>query len=195
MPRGRGPPVAGVTVTPRARHRPFAVIAAFVACCAMPTMNGSDAALATPARDFASDVTASFFQRISIVGATDADGSHPRIRLGAELPARVFIVTNTIAPGGHSGWHTHPGPSVVLVKAGTATVYDGHDPNCTAVRYPAGTGFIDAGGTHVHLIRNEGTEQLVTVAFQIVPAADGRRIDAPVPAPCRESGASRGTSE
>lgn len=170
--------------------RPFAAIAALLACCAMITVQGSDAAMATPARNFATEATRSSFETISIVGATDPDGNHARIRIVAELPAQVYIVTNTVGPGGHSGWHSHPGPSVVLVKTGTATVYDGHDPTCTPVRYPAGTGFIDAGGTHVHLVRNEGAEQLVTVAFQIVPRGDGRRTDAPVPAPCRGSGRS-----
>jgi len=73
---------------------------------------------------------------------------------------------------------------VVLVKSGTATVYDGDDPNCTSVRYPAGTGFIDSGGGHVHMVRNEGTEPLVTVAFQIIPTGALRRIDAASPGYC-----------
>ena len=94
------------------------------------------------------------------------------------------MVVNTVAAGGHSGWHTHPGPSVVLVKTGTATIYEGDDPTCTPVRYPAGTGFIDAGGGHVHMVRNESKERLVTEAFQIVPARDSRRIDAANPGNC-----------
>ncbi len=71
---------------------------------------------------------------------------------------------------------------MVLVKSGTATVYDGDDPNCMPVRYPAGTGFIDAGGGH--MVRNEGTEPLVTVAFQIIPTGALRRIDAASPGYC-----------
>jgi len=35
----------------------------------------------------------------------------------------------TFAPGGQSGWHTHPGPVIVLVKSGTFTLYDGDDPS------------------------------------------------------------------
>ena len=101
------------------------------------------------------------------------------------LPSDVYVVTNTIAPGGYSGWHTHPRPSVVLVKSGTATVYLGDDPNCVPSRFAAGSDFIDSGGGHVHMVRNEGTVQLVIVAFQIVPAGGNRRVDAPISGHCR----------
>src|SRR5690348_7007868 len=37
----------------------------------------------------------------------------------------VWVQSNLFAPGGgHSGWHTHPGPSLILVTAGTITAYD-----------------------------------------------------------------------
>jgi hypothetical protein len=73
---------------------------------------------------------------------------------------------------------------MVSVKSGTATVYDGDDPSCTPTAYPAGTGFIDRGDGHVHMVRNEGSVQLETVAFQIIPAGADRRIDAPDPGYC-----------
>ena len=36
----------------------------------------------------------------------------------------------TIAPGGHTGWHTHPGPTFVAVAQGEGTLYHG----CRAAR-------------------------------------------------------------
>ena len=33
----------------------------------------------------------------------------------------VYIVQNTFPVGAHTGWHTHPGPSLVTVTAGTIT--------------------------------------------------------------------------
>ncbi len=33
-----------------------------------------------------------------------------------------------IAPGGQTGWHSHPGPVVVLIKSGQMSFYDGDDP-------------------------------------------------------------------
>jgi hypothetical protein len=50
--------------------------------------------------------------------------------------------------------------------------------------YPAGTGVIDPGDGHVHLLRNEGSANLVTVTVQILPAGAPRRIDAPAPGNC-----------
>jgi mannose-6-phosphate isomerase-like protein (cupin superfamily) len=49
---------------------------------------------------------------------------------------------------------------------------------------PAGTGVIDPGDGHVHLLRNEGSVDLVTVTVQILPADAARRIDAPSPGNC-----------
>src|SRR2546428_2360782 len=43
----------------------------------------------------------------------------------------LHVLSNRIAPGGSFGWHSHPGPSFVIVKSGTATVYFGADPTCT----------------------------------------------------------------
>jgi mannose-6-phosphate isomerase-like protein (cupin superfamily) len=139
--------------------------------------------LATPARDFTTVSTRSFFATIGLVGSVDARGQ-PRIRIVADKPTDVYVVTNTVLPGGNSGWHTHSGPSLVLVKAGTATVYDGGDPTCTPVTYPTGTGFVDPGGGHVHMVRNAGNVQLELVAFQMIPAGAQRRIDAPNPGFC-----------
>ena len=101
-------------------------------------------------------------------------------------PSDLFIQDNTWQPGGSTGWHTHPGPSFVIVTEGTVTVYDGDDPNCTPHVYTAGTGFIDPGGDHVHIIRNETGTEAKTMAVQLIPAgADAmRRIDQPAPGNC-----------
>ena len=91
----------------------------------------------------------------------------------------VYVVQNTIVPGGSTGWHSHPGISFVTVKSGTATEYHGDEPS-TPHTYAAGTGLTEEAGG-VHNIRNEGTTDLVLVAFQIIPAGAVRRIDEPAP--------------
>ena len=91
----------------------------------------------------------------------------------------VYVVHNKITPGGHTGWHSHPGLSFVSVKSGIATEYHGDDPTTPNV-YPAGTGFVEEAGG-VHIIRNEGTVDLELVAFQLLPAGAVRRIDASAP--------------
>jgi len=88
---------------------------------------------------------------------------------------------------GHTGWHSHPGPVVVLIKSGTMSFYDGDDPTCTVRTYSAGQAFIDHGQGHVHIARNEGSVPLVLAATYFdVPAVSGSpwRIDAANPGNC-----------
>ncbi|MFN2469734.1 MAG: cupin domain-containing protein [Gaiellaceae bacterium] len=99
----------------------------------------------------------------------------------------VAVQRITIAPGGHTGWHTHPGPVVVVVKAGTLTFYSAeNNPDCRARVYRAGDAFVDQGLGHVHIARNEGTEPLEFWATYFVPGESGAafRIDAPSTGNC-----------
>jgi quercetin dioxygenase-like cupin family protein len=93
-------------------------------------------------------------------------------------PSDVFVQSNVWAPGGTSGWHTHPGHSLIIVTAGTVTAYEGDDPTCTPRVYTPGMGFVDEGGDHVHMLRNEGSVEARTIAVQLIPAGATRRIDA-----------------
>src|SRR5262245_31609217 len=93
----------------------------------------------------------------------------------------LYIQSNVWAPGGSTGWHTHPGHSLIIVTAGTVTAYEGDDPNCQPTVYTQGMGFVDPGGDHVHILRNEGAVEAQTIAVQLIPADAARRIDAPDP--------------
>lgn len=95
----------------------------------------------------------------------------------------VYVVRNTWPVGAHSGWHTHPGPSLITVISGELTVYDA-DSCATPVVYHAGESFTDIGCGDVHLIRNEGAVCAVNMVVQIIPAGLPRRIDADQPANC-----------
>jgi hypothetical protein len=99
-------------------------------------------------------------------------------------PSDLYVQNNLWVPGGSTGWHTHPGHSLIIVTAGTVTAYDGDDPSCTPKTYTAGMGFVDAGGDHVHLLRNENSVEARTVAVQLIPAGAVRRIDAASPTAC-----------
>jgi hypothetical protein len=111
-----------------------------------------------------------------------ADGY--KVAVDTKGESDIYVVSNVFAPGGHSGWHTHPGPSLITVKSGTITAYDGDDPSCTPQVYPAGTGFVDSGDGHVHILRNEATVVAETIAVQLLPRGAVRRIDAPDPGNC-----------
>ena len=106
-----------------------------------------------------------------------------KARLSTKGASDVHVLQNTIAPGGTFGWHSHPGPSLVIVKSGTATFYLSDDPSCAPKVVQAGTGFVDSG-SDIHVVRNEGSVDLVTVVVSLVPAGFARRIDQPAPANC-----------
>ena len=95
----------------------------------------------------------------------------------------LHVVQVTIQPGGTLGWHSHLGPSFVIVKSGAATFYHGDDPTCTAHVIPTGSSLYEPAGM-VHIVRNEGTEPLVNVVVQVVPTGAPRLISVPSPGNC-----------
>jgi len=107
-----------------------------------------------------------------------------QVKISTKGRSDVYVTRNAIAVGGHSGWHTHPGPSLIIVTVGEIMAYDGDDPTCTPKRYRAGEGFVDPGDGHVHLLRNETDAPAETVAVQFLPKDATRRIDAPAPGNC-----------
>jgi quercetin dioxygenase-like cupin family protein len=106
------------------------------------------------------------------------------LKLKVKGDSDVYVTRHTFPVGAHTGWHTHPGPSLITVIAGALTVYEADDPTCTPHVYQTGESFTDIGCGDVHLVRNEGTETAMDVAVQIVPAGAPRRIEADQPANC-----------
>ena len=100
----------------------------------------------------------------------------------------LYVQSNVWQPGGSTGWHTHPGPSLVIVTKGVLTEYEGDDPTCTPHVYDASNGpvgFVDPGGGHAHIIVNKGTAEADSIAVQLIPAGATRRIDVtPAPQNC-----------
>ena len=154
---------------------------------------------------YAGNVLATQSQGFS--GTTLAKGSFGRISshvqtqdpqfwnevIKTEGDSDLYVQQNTWDPstcGGcvpNTGWHTHPGPSLVIVTQGTVTEYAGDDPSCTPHVYSAnGTNaFIDIGGGAVHIIRDESGAVAKTIAVQLIPAGATRRQDVtPAPGNC-----------
>ena len=88
-------------------------------------------------------------------------------------------------PGGHTGWHSHPGPALVLVTQGELTLHSSEDRTCAGITYSAGQAFVDPGQGHVHIGRASQTQSTVLwVTYFDVPPGSGVRVDAPDPGPC-----------
>jgi hypothetical protein len=114
-------------------------------------------------------------------------GHHEREVIRVRDAGDTVMQQIVIGPGGHTGWHSHPGPAIALVKSGELTLYSSDDPTCTGRTFRAGQAFVDAGQGHVHLGRNQTSQVTeVWVTYLDVPPVTGAvRIDAADPGTCR----------
>ncbi|MEU8530296.1 cupin domain-containing protein [Streptomyces sp. NPDC048629] len=145
------------------RLRKALVVAGTVAAVAVVP----SAAIATPG----SGVTGTILAK----GTSDGD---LRIK-PAKGDTDVTVRTITIAPGGTTGWHHHPGQVIVVVRSGTLTrTLD----DCSLEVTPAGKAFIEpAGHKHRHLGRNLGTEPLVLYVSYLLPKGAPLSVDEEAP--------------
>jgi hypothetical protein len=90
----------------------------------------------------------------------------------------LHVVEVTIQPGRTLGWHSHPEPSFVAVKSGTATFYEADDPTCTPRVFPTRSKLFEPG-SGAHIVRNEGSVPLVNVVVQLIPTGAPRLVSEP----------------
>ena len=102
------------------------------------------------------------------------------IKVESKTAAGFTVEHLTFAPGGTTGWHVHPGPTLVIVKAGAVTNYSADD--CTAQTYTAGQAFVEHGPTDEHMVRNNGSVPAETIVTFITPPDTPIRDDPPPPA-------------
>ena len=160
----------------------YASLSLFVA--ALVTWSGT--ALATPGSNIVSAAVVargSFTDPVDLKLKIQHDGLEV---LHAPALEDTVMQRIEIGPEGFTGWHSHPGPAVVLVTAGRLTIFSSEDPSCAGEPYGAGEAFVDSGQGHVHIGVNpsstESTELWVTY-FDVPPSA-GPRIDAADPGIC-----------
>lgn len=156
-------------------HARLGVAAAFLAVLS------AGSALATPASGFVgTQVAKGLYQPMDV--KADKTGKWDLL-LKTKDDSDIYVTRNAIAVDGQSGWHRHPGPSLITVTIGEIVAYESDNPLCTPTVYKAGEGFIDLGD-HAHLLRNESGAPAETVAVQFLPTGAVRRIDAPQPNNC-----------
>lgn len=127
----------------------------------------------------------------SFPSGSEDDDSVWSERLRTKGASDLYVVSNTwqpMQPGqppSSTGWHSHPGASLVMVTVGALTEYMGNDPSCTPNVYTAGMGSVDPGGGHVHIVRNETNQLAQAVVVRLFPAGQSPRIDvSPAPGNC-----------
>ena len=119
----------------------------------------------------------------SVVSEVVGAGSMPNgIGLAITPGTNTVVARFTFGPNSSTGWHTHPGKTLVTVKSGTFTVY--HARDCQPTVYGPGDAFVELPST-VHIGRNEtdGVVELGVVFFG-VPIGGSPRIDQAQPEDC-----------
>jgi quercetin dioxygenase-like cupin family protein len=99
-----------------------------------------------------------------------------------------FLQVRVVAqPAGDTGWHTHPGPAVGVVRAGSVTEY--HANGCVSV-YGQGSVFFEQPG-EVHRVVNEGNSISEVYLTFFLPAGTAPLLpaDAPEPRTCKSEDA------
>lgn len=104
-------------------------------------------------------------------------------KLSTDDDTEIVVNNNSMTAGGTSGWHTHPGITIIAIKSGALTFYDGEDPLCQPTVYTAGHVAVEEGG-HVHIARNEGSVGAEWYTTYILPTGAATRVDAPAPGNC-----------
>jgi hypothetical protein len=95
-----------------------------------------------------------------------------RVKFKTKGPVDVRVQEVTVAPGGRSGWHHHPGMVIVAVQTGAVTVVDA-DCNTTTygVGSPNGSAFVESGDQPGE-VRNATDQPAKLYATFIAPDAD-----------------------
>jgi len=90
---------------------------------------------------------------------------------------RVVDQVLTVAPGGFVGWHSHPGPVLVVVKSGT---FRSVQTDCSYKDYAAGKVYVDPGAGHVHnAVNPSSTVPLEISITYLAPPGVPLRDEAP----------------
>ena len=168
------------------RGNPFRLVATAVSATVL-VLVFAGSAIGTPGGNVISAPTfarGDFVERVDLKVKFERDGNI--IVANAPDAGEVAVQEITIGPGGTTGWHSHPGPVIVVVKQGTLTYIRADGGVCSATPYTAGTAFVDPGQGHAHTAFNFGSNNLVLIATYFdVPAGGSPRVDVPVvPDPC-----------
>jgi quercetin dioxygenase-like cupin family protein len=139
---------------------------------------------ATPPPDLTTTILAKSTFNQMLLTAKSHPASLWRVKLKTHGASDFYVVDNKLAPNATTGWHSHPGPSLIFVVSGTVTNYEGDGRTCTPHTYSAPSGFVDPGGDDVHMLRNDTNGPAETIAVQFLPQGAARRIDMPAPAGC-----------
>lgn len=146
---------------------------------------GAGAAIwATPSMGFlvnqivATGVASSINQQVQIARDPKSAADEPwQVQLQSQGETDFHVQRLVLAPGGYSGWHSHPGVLIGTVVSGSIDFFDGE---CRKVPLAAGQVFQE--NNQVHAIINNGSEAAELSIVYLVKRGAARRLEADAPA-------------
>jgi quercetin dioxygenase-like cupin family protein len=118
----------------------------------------------------------------NVLLARGTDTSHGTVRL--RFGTDVTMAQITVNPGGSSGWHSHPGGAIIIVKEGRLTVYSPAGGKCRTRTYSAGQAFIERPREVDNVLNTGSVPYILYVTFPGVPPGGSSRTDEPDPGVC-----------
>ena len=112
-------------------------------------------------------------------GTDMSDGTIP-LKQGTD----VVVVQITVLPGGSSGWHSHPGGAIIVIKQGDLAVHRSVGSQCETTNYTANQTFIERPGEVDDVVNIGSAPYVLLVTFPGVPQGGATRIDVPDPGTC-----------
>jgi len=113
---------------------------------------------------------------LQIIGLAQGYSPDNNVILHVKGPSDVLQTDLIFQSGAATGWHTHPGPVVVVVKSGALT--EVHSDGCISV-HPSGSVFFEEAGVVHNAVNQTGGVTEVYATFMspagtqpLIPAAD-----------------------
>ena len=111
-----------------------------------------------------------------VPGVTDQEDEWTA-RLYTSGPSSFIVQDVIYSPGGHTGWHSHPGILLSSVISGSIEWYDSQ---CVKQVYNPGDSLTES--TEPHYVRNVGSVNAHFMVTYVIAKGQPRRIDQPAPA-------------
>lgn len=116
-----------------------------------------------------------------VAGTTSEESENPEDEWTADVftsgPSNIIVQDVVYAPGGHTGWHSHPG---ILLSAMISGSIEWYDSKCQKHVYNPGDALTE--NTQTHYVRNVGTVNAHFTVTYLIAKGQPRRIDQPAPA-------------
>src|ERR1039457_2836839 len=116
------------------------------------------------------------FVRVPVPATATASENEWNAMLFTNGPANFIVQDVSYFPGGHTGWHSHPG---ILLSSVTEGSIEWYNSSCQKQVYNVGDSLTESG---VHFVRNVGPVNARFMVTYVIAKGQPLRIDQSAPA-------------